>query len=166
MTCFQTYNAAWPKSSRYDEVVLAAILNSPITNAFVSTREGKTDNTVETLRSIPVPVFTAEQRDRLKTLVDRYQKATAATLISSGTLENPETLLKQIDAVVLDGYRMPPRLERQVLDFFNGQERPVAHAFGDYFANDNETYFSLSQMLDPRFVAANVGKLLERIDNP
>jgi hypothetical protein len=162
--CYQTYIAAWPKSSEYDEVILAAILNSPLANAFVATHEGKTDITMETLRRIPVPRFDEPQRERLRLLVSRYQQA---LLPFSNTSDNAERLLKEIDALVLDGYFIPPMLERQLLDFFGGQgqERPVSHPFGDYFPEDCDVYFSLSDYLSPEFSAATTGALLKRISN-
>ena len=45
-----------------------------------------------------------------------YQKATKHTGLLNASTDDPETVLKQIDALVLDAYRMPPRLERELLD--------------------------------------------------
>src|SRR5205085_11053449 len=61
VTFYQTYIGVWPKSDQYDEHILSAILNSPVANAFVATREGKTDITIETLNLIPAPYFTESQ---------------------------------------------------------------------------------------------------------
>jgi hypothetical protein len=71
----------------------------------------------------------------------------------------------EIDALVLDGYHMPPRLENEVLNFFQGQgeDRPTKHTFGDYLPSDCNVYFSLSAHLSPKFKNATVGKLLERM---
>lgn len=133
VTCYQTFIGVWPKSDRVDEWLLSAILNSPVANGFVAAREGKTDITIETLRSIPVPGFTHAQARRLRDLIARYQQATAE-LLHSGTFDEvSERLLKEIDAVVLSGYRLPPRVERQLLDFFRGHVRPTPHPFTSYF---------------------------------
>ena len=167
VTCYQTFIGVWPQSKRYDEWLLSAILNSPVANAFVAAREGKTDITIETLRSIPIPRFTDTQAKTLRDLISRYQQATTSAAFplqgepSGATLER---LLKEIDAAVLSAYGMPPRLERQLLDFFRGHARPISHEFGDYFPIDLEVYFSLADYLSPNFAAATVGKLLERID--
>jgi N-6 DNA methylase len=159
VVCYQTYIAVWPKSDRYDEWLLSAILNSPVANAFVSTREGKTDITMETLKLVPVPHFTESQRERLRSLIRRYQGFTR----TASTLADPERLLKEIDALVLDGYRMPPRLERQLLDFFRGQARPTSHSFSEYIPKDCGVYFSLSEYLSPDFAAATSGELVKRL---
>lgn len=160
LSCYQTYFGVWPKSV-LDEWSLSAILNSPVANAFVATREGKTDVTKETLMLIPVPHLTEVQQRRLKELIKEYLRVT-----SSAPLENmqgdAEGLLKQIDAAVLSGYRMPPRIERQLLDFFRDQDRPITHSFSEYFPQDFSAYFSLSEYLSPNFSAATVGELLKR----
>ena len=76
---------------------------------------------------------------------------------------DPERILKEIDALVLDGYRMPPRLERQLLDFFRGHSRPTSHDFSEYIPADCDVYFSLSEYLAPEFKAATSGELLKRM---
>ena len=160
VTCHQTYNAAWPVSDDYDEVLLAAILNGPVANAFLASREGKTDNTIETLRLIPVPVFTPEQRAALRSLVERYQEVVGEPAIVHGSTDAAERLLKRIDAMVMDGYGLPPRLEREVLDCFRGYRRPAGHEFGPYFSEKEESLFSLSEYLDSGFSKATAGELL------
>ena len=166
LACYQTYFGVWPKSSDMDEWSLSAVLNSPVANAFVATREGKTDITKETLVLVPVPVFTEAQRNALRGLIKRYQERTsglrgAATALNA--TDDAEALLKQIDALVLSAYKMPPRIERQLLDFFNGWERPVKHSFSQYFPSDFSVYFSLSDYLSPNFASATVGELLKRM---
>ena len=159
---YQTFIGVWSKSPDYDELILAAVLNSPLANAFVSTREGKTDITIETLRKIPIPRFTESQKEKLRTLVVQYQTAAEAVLIDQSALAN---LLMGIDALVLDGYRMPPRLENELLEYFRGegQDRPTLHYFGDYLPENTQVYFSLSAHLSPKFKNATVGKLRERL---
>jgi hypothetical protein len=164
VTCYQTFIGVWPKSEKYDEWLLSAILNSPVANAFVATREGKTDITIETLRDIPVPHFTESQRERLRTLIKQYQSAARPSLLSNISAD-PGRLLMEIDALVLDGYRMPPRLERELLDFFNGEgkERPTPHGFEDYFPPDFGMFFSLSDYLSSDFEEGTAEALLRRL---
>jgi hypothetical protein len=56
---------------------------------------------------------------------------------------------------------MPPRLERELLDYFRGHARPVSHSFTDYIPEDHEFFFSLSAHLSPEFSESNARKLLE-----
>lgn len=154
LVCYQTSIAVWPKgdSPTYDEVVLSAILNSPIANAFVATREGKRTIKVSTLRSIPMAELTTSQSRLIRDRVLQYQRAITDD-VDSDILER---LLKCIDAVVLDAYGLPPRLETQLLDWFRGQERPVGHRFADYYPPDLDAYIPLSELLSEEFARSRV----------
>ncbi|MGI8961178.1 MAG: N-6 DNA methylase [Bryobacteraceae bacterium] len=163
VTSYQTFIGVWPKSQRYDAWLLSAILNSPVANAFVAAREGKTDVTIETLCSIPLPRFTDARAQEIRELIRRYQQATELLPIARGPTGAAERLLKEIDAVVLSAYHFPPRLERQLLDFFRGHPRPTSHSFSDYFPVDMEVFFSLLDYLSPQFAIATIGDLRKRL---
>lgn len=163
LACFQSCYGVWTKTNEFDEVLLAAILNSPVANAFVATREGNRDVTKETLEMVPVPLFSPTQKQKIRDLVSRYQ-STATKLAMDHEREDPEALLKLIDATVLDGYHLPPRLERQLLDFFNYQPpRRVDHSFSNYFPESLDVYLSLSQFLDERSRTSTVGEFAKTI---
>jgi len=162
IACYQTLIGVWPKSDEWDEVLLSAILNSPVINAFVATREGKTDITVETLKLAPVPHFTQAQKVELRRLVGNYQHAISPRFLFSHD-QDPERILKDIDALVLAGYALSPRTERKLLDFFKGQTRTTVHPFSDYFPDDCTVYFSLTEFLSPNFAKASAGELIKRM---
>jgi hypothetical protein len=150
----------WPKSDEYDEVILAAVLNSPLANAFVATREGNRDITAEVLRLIPVPKFSRTLADHIRGLVHRYEESINILMIHSP--EDPERLLKKIDAAVMGAYRMPPRLERAALDYFNDNDRRVGHPFHNYFPATLDIFVHLSEYLDDKFARTTVGALLKK----
>ena len=163
--CYQTFIGVWPTSNMC-LVALAAVLNGPVANAFVSTREGKTDISVETLKCIPVPVFASAQIRSVNRLVAKYVHSMPHDKpMLQAQADSPEMLLKAIDAIVLEAYGLPPRLERSVLDFFNnhGDKRPIDCEFADYFPSDLESHFSLAEYLSPDFREATVGGLLQRM---
>jgi hypothetical protein len=137
-----------------------------VANAFVAAREGKTDVTVETLRLIPVPRFTEAQAREARELIVRYQAATEPELYGGSSDQVSEEILKRLDAVVLSAYRLTPRLERKLLDFFGDSPRPTSHRFTRYFPVDCEVYFSLSDFLSPRFADARIENLLKRTESP
>ncbi len=161
--CYHAFYGVWPKDDRYDPVILAAILNSPVANAFVATREGNRDVTAEVLRLIPVPALSASQKSHLHDLVQRYEASIGQMSLDSP--EDPEELLKSIDAIMLDGYHLSPRLERRLLDYFQGASRKVAHGFSDYFPANFDVAVSLSEYRSRDFSKATVGSLLRRISH-
>jgi N-6 DNA Methylase len=161
IACAQSFYGVWPTST-CDEIALAAILNSPLANAFVATREGKQNITKDILKRIPVPKLTESQETELRNLVKKYQEAINPFFLRNSN-EDAENILKQIDALVLDGYNLPPRLEHQLLKFFEGHnsERQTSHEFTDYLPPDYESYFSLSTHLSPKFQRATAGAMRE-----
>ena len=56
-------------------------------------------------------------------------------------------LLVWIDALVLQGYDLPPRLERQLFDFFDGRKRPVLHDFQGWLPKEFKGYVPLHEWL-------------------
>jgi hypothetical protein len=54
-----------------------------------------------------------------------------------------------IDAEILKGYDLPPRLERMLLDYFRGHKRPAGHPFEHWLPADLTAYIPLHEYLDP-----------------
>jgi hypothetical protein len=160
LACYQTHLALWPRRHEIDVFVMAAILNGPVANAFVSTRAGKTDITIELLERVPMPYLTDSQTREIHVLVRRYQKATIGPLIRD---DDAAAILLDIDAAVLGGYRLPPKIEHKLLEWFRGQERPVRHAQDEYFPKGSEVYFSLAERRSPDFGLSTAGELLKRL---
>jgi len=160
-TCVSTFTGLWSKTSEFDEVLLAALLNSPVANAFVATHEGGRDVTTETLKLIPVPTFGRVAKEHIHTLVERYEAIVNHPF--SGLENDPEVLLKSIDAAVVEAYRLPPRIERILLDYFSDNDRKVDHPFHNYFPATLDVYVSLSQYLNERFSRSTVGELLRKM---
>jgi hypothetical protein len=158
LVCYQTYTAVWPTTELYDETMLAAILNGPVANAFVAVREGKTDVTIENVRKIPMPVFTPGQRQYITDLVQKYERQ-----LSGSAQEATRTLL-EIDAAVLEGYRMPPRIEHELLELFRGYEadRRTVHPFVEYMPQECDFYMPLSRAIEPNFGGLSAEELIER----
>lgn len=161
----QRFHCFWPKQN-WTANTISAVLNSPVAAAYVATREGKLDIRKITLVSIPVPVFSSEEIVTLDKLVESYRSAESGKSHyelwngndGSSGLRN---LLLQIDAVVLRAYNLPPRLERQLLDFFRGERRPVAFDFGNYFPDDFTPTIPLWRFVSPDFKQCNGQHLLE-----
>lgn len=163
VACTASYYGVWPTTD-YDIHLLAAILNSPVANGFIASRESRREITKENLNKMPVPRFTELQQKTLHGLIERYQEA-SKPFFDRTVHDDAEYLLKQIDALVLDAYSLPPRLEHSLLKFFDNynHERETSHNFSDYLPADQESYFSLSTHLSPRFQRATVGSLRERL---
>lgn len=143
-------------------LVVAAILNGPVANAYIATREDS-DITNETLRAIPVPRLHLAQTVEIKALVANYLDAVEAMHgRADQNWTDVSALLRRIDATVLLGYDLPPRIERKLLDYFRGFRRPTPFAFGEYFPADFRPCFSLAEYLDSDFALSSVQEVRKR----
>jgi type I restriction-modification system DNA methylase subunit len=122
------FHALWPRAP-WTVISLAAILNGPVANAYISVHDFKLDVRKQTLGCIPLPRWGTEEIMGLERLVSAYDQAIKTPLGSY----DAERKLLAIDAFVLKGYGLQPRLERQLLDFFQGAKRPVPFHFEEYF---------------------------------
>jgi hypothetical protein len=81
-----------------------------------------------------------------------------------------EQRILSIDAEVMRLYDLPPRLERQVLDLFNGwQRRGVDFKFERYYPKEFESYIPLYEYLSEdyqRSTISFVNKWVEDVRSP
>ncbi len=144
----QQFTGVWP-TGNYDTRTLAAILNGPLANAFVTEHSTDHDFTNVMLANIPLPrkidivALRAAVRDYESLLSEKHY----AVLAVNDHDSRLDRLLVWIDALVLDGYDLPPRLERQLFSYFEGRERPVQHPFSGWLPADLKGYVPLHEWL-------------------
>jgi len=170
LVAYQTFTAVWPNDPS-NVHVLAAILNGPVANAFVATREGKTDITNDTIEDIPLPEIGTEQMAELQQLIQSYLavvERSADEIMSHAMLSEREAteILRYIDAIVLEGYDLPPRLERSLLDYFRGAKRQSRYHFPDYFPSSFKPYFSLREYLSAEFHLGSASEFRKDFEPP
>lgn len=139
LICYQNFHGIWTTSSLTLESI-AAVINSPVANAFIAPLRTSRHNQISMVKNIPVPVFTKRHILAISTLVEQYQSYRTqwqAQPNHAGDFEAAcRQVLAQIDAEVLSAYELPPRLEKQLLDTFAGYQRPgPVHFTGYYPAN-------------------------------
>ncbi len=124
----QQFFGLWPHADAMAMDTLAAILNSPIANAYISERTSGQDLTNDLLKELPLPVQLDEQA--IHHAVADYRSALEAS--DSGLPVDEaeiEAKLRRIDELVLDGYGLAEGLRALLFDYFAGQRRPVDHRF-------------------------------------
>jgi hypothetical protein len=151
-------------------------LNAPVACAFVALQENKRHIRKQTLLKVPLPQLSAADIEALDRAVDHYRhivdsffeasawfNTESALQISSSIAEEARQALLGIDALVLKGYNLPPRMERQLLDFFRGEERPVPFAFNEYFPVSFSATIPLWLYISPDYKKCNVDYFLRHI---
>ncbi len=141
-----------PKDQFLSLEVLWAICNSPLANAYSYSFSGKRDVLAGLMRNMPVPNLGALDTNGVKNAVNAY--LTAVRDQSTGQQDSPATserlreLHWRVDAEVLRLYVLPVRLERQLLDLFQGAERRgVPFHQTSYFPKHFTDNVSLRQFL-------------------
>lgn len=139
LVCYQNFHGIWPRNDTPVEVI-AALLNGPVANAFLSTYRTSRGNQKRIIEKIPVPVMTLAWVQSVVALVQEYR------LQRSEWLRHPERryiyervcneLVQQIDAEVLKAYNLAPSLEQAVLNYFVGYKRPSPVGFARYSEAD------------------------------
>jgi len=157
----QRFIAIWPHG-RWTPNCLAAIMNGPVASAFVSTMEANRDNRTMTISSVPLPRLSDAEIGEIDTLVSNYITSVSSDYPRSSDNELSRLLL-QIDAAVLKGYHLQPRLERAILDFFNGENRPVSHQFGDYFPQSFDSTIPLWTYISGGFQGSTASNFLKHL---
>jgi hypothetical protein len=138
---------------------LAAILNGPVANAFLSVHSPQKGIRITAVEAIPLP---GSLPLRLSSLVTEYLH----TLGESGQLFTKHDarlreLLTHIDAAVLEAYDLPPKLERDLLDYFRGAKRPAAHLWQHWLPDNFKPYIPLHRYLSDEYKFATSGRVLE-----
>ena len=165
LVCYQNFHGIWPRGD-FPIEVLAALLNGPVANAYLWTRESRENHKV-TIEEIPIPKLNRASVDRITKLVQTYVAHRQAWLSNPFEEERAsETcyqLLAEIDAVILYTYDLPPRLERQLLDCFQGHRRPGPIEFIEYYPQDFRPFIPWHLYISQEFQDATARATLERL---
>lgn len=161
----QQFTGIWPTGD-FSGPSLAAILNSPLANAYVSEHSTDQHFTNAMLKTLPLPARL--DHAALEAAVQAYEQALAeeyGSLMHVADDNRLNRLLVEIDALVLRGYDLPPRLERRVLDYFESVRRPVRHEFSGWFPPDFKGFMPLHEWLGQAH-RANLGPWTTKIFRP
>ena len=118
--------AVWPKENVITVEFLAALLNSPVAQAFAYTHSNKRDIPKRIYASIPVPFDSQSSVRTISALVEKYLQ-----LNERGNGRAKKFLL-EIDFEILKLYDLPIRVERKLLEIFYSHQRRVPFDFKAY----------------------------------
>ena len=147
----------WPKGDTFSIEILAAVLNSPIAAAFVYSHSFQRDIQKRVYSAIPIPYIPPEAEKIIKFWVKHYLE-----VVNKDKVKAKDILLR-IDAEVLKLYKLPPQLERQVLNIFWGYPRPVPVEFTGYIPLENDSWIPLHMYISDQFRESTHQKIMERI---
>jgi hypothetical protein len=139
----------WPRYTSIQLEAVSAILNSPLGKAFVATHSPSERFRLSTIRNLPLP---ANLPLELTALVTEY------TLLLAEQERTPfrdesrlQRLLLETDAAVLAAYDLPPRLEKELLEFFRHSTRPVMHDWKHWFPERFSPFIPLHKFISDEY---------------
>jgi hypothetical protein len=158
----QRFLAVWPTKA-VSIYALAGLLNSPLTNAYFFAKEEDRDNRLKTLKSLPLPAVSyLAAGGKIDTLSRDLHRFFSRRQFDEGKAKR---MLLELDAEILRAYHLPPNLEYELLDTFQGIERPLPPPleFTGYYPKDFDAYIPLHELISPDFEDARADRLLERL---
>lgn len=127
LVCYQRFQGIWPKGDLPLEVI-AALLNGPVANAYISTHRTSRDNKIETIKQVPVPKLNHSQIRLIVSLVREYMYYRKQWQSQPDHAEFYESrcrgIIGQIDVELLSVYNLPRHLEQELIKYFDGYKRP------------------------------------------
>ena len=150
LVCSQQFFGLWPKRKLTDAqlLTLVAVLNGPVANAFVATHSPAKRIRISVIKQVPIPSTLPFQVEKL---VAEYVRCLQDSRGLDATEDQMQDLLTLLDAAVLEAYDLPPRLEQQLIEFFRGSGRPVAHAWRHWDEHNPAPGLTLAERVSGRF---------------
>ncbi|MBL8877839.1 MAG: N-6 DNA methylase [Phycisphaerales bacterium] len=153
--------------ARVSGTVLWALLNSPLANGFVFSRATKRHIIGGDLLEMPLPALGDVQIEHIEAAARKYLDSTQrlnVALVDEETRIDVKQALLEMDAAVLRAYALPVRLERQLLDLFNGAERKgVGCSFGDYYPATFKSLVPLHKYISAGYRGSTVDQVAARM---
>jgi hypothetical protein len=148
----------WTRAADCSLNTLCAVLNSPVAVAYVASHSPADRIRVSTVRNIPIQRNLGSDLDAL---VRRYIEILNSHAWGQGRSEIANAALSEIDAAVLASYDLPPRLERRLLDYFRGEQRPTLHHWKHWFPDDFLPNIPLKEYISDQYKKSTSGWVLE-----
>jgi hypothetical protein len=130
--------AIWPREG-ISEFAIAAILASPVANAFSFERDLDRHNHIETLRQLPLPdPVHMQPGNELHRRATDMQAMFLVRDFDPGqppTAEAVKEAVMRLDAAVLTAYDLPASAQRQLLKMFSGWSRPLPPPYNTAFTS-------------------------------
>jgi hypothetical protein len=150
---FQSRDEKWSLLS------LWAVLNSPFANAYIYCNSMERHNLARTIREMPMPVCAKEDVNKLEGLASRYfslmEKKDSGFAVD--VQEETKHLLLNIDAEVMRLYGLPPRMEKRILDLFQGYQRKgVDFTLARYYPDGFESAIPLHEYLSEEYQRSTI----------
>jgi hypothetical protein len=142
---------------------LCALLNSPVAVAYIASHSPPDRIRATTINAVPIP-------QEIPAAVDDLVHSYVAILREQADLfeytlgERAIRALNDIDAAILEAYDLPPRLERELLEYFRCDERPTVHTWTHWFPRDFHPFVPLREYVSGEYKYATGNWLANEVE--
>lgn len=123
----QHFSGIWATGELPLEVI-AALLNGPVANAFISAHSSSRENRIEVLRQVPIPLLGRHMFHHIASLVRGYRSSREQWLAQPEQAEdfarNCEGIMGQMEDELFEAYHLDMHFERELVSYFDGSRRP------------------------------------------
>jgi len=142
-----------PENTEWSLEAIWALLNSPFANAFAFCYCMERHNLESIIRGVPLPKCNSSDLQTLKGMVLDYFALYQDGFFQSEAIDKEgEKRMSAINAEVMRLYDLPPKLEREVLDLFNGYKRKgIYFKFDRYFPEGFESWIPLHEYFSEEY---------------
>jgi len=126
----ESLNCVVPRSTEVSLEELAAVLNHPIANAWVDSRNPARRIKINVIEAIPYPRLSSGMRRKVAEIVRRIARYKGRLLRALSTTEAADLacevrgLVRELDEILFDAYGVEGQERKAVLDLFRGFQRP------------------------------------------
>jgi hypothetical protein len=152
---FQLQNESWSLHA------LWAVLNSPLSNAYMYCNSMERDNLAGTVRKMPIPCYEKITFVKIERQVTEYFELMKKKDSEFGidVREKAKYLLLSIDAEIMRLYDLPPKMEKRILDLFRGfkiKRKGVDFDFKGYYPEGFESAVPLHEYLSEEYQRSTI----------
>lgn len=119
----ENFHYSFPIKDRVTSQQVAAVLNSPVANAWYASKSGGRDVSNRLLNNLPFPKFTDEQREQIEMLVNKLTELKRGTQVVAD-LKIMRNIVKELDQIVFDAYGLTIEQQVEINNWFNLSPRP------------------------------------------
>jgi N-6 DNA Methylase len=127
LIAYQNFHGIWPTGNVPLEVI-AAVLNGPIANAFLSSHQTSRHNQLKTINQTPFPRLNPKQTHLIVMLVREYMdfREKWRTQVENADYYRNRCrgTMRRLEGELLTAYNLPLHLERELVKYFDGVQRP------------------------------------------
>ena len=151
----RNFYAVWSKKPHLNIETIAAILNSPLAAIYTYSHSTGRSIPKRVYDEIPIPPKLIKYSEEISRMVKDLLK-----VLNEYNYQEAKNKILQIDAFILNIYKLPPEYEYKLLKMFYNQKRPVPFEFTQYYPKEYESWIPLNIYISQKYNEGSIDNFL------